>query len=295
MLVRVIFVLCCLGTPLLGQEISQEQKGLFKDYYRMRAAKLRFALDEQRPLTMRKEPVLAWASQVSDNFLSGDVFVWSRNGVPGMIGCIGSLGSTQSRGVFQEYHCLTREPILPTRMEVVSNGNRRVIKTWKPPILELKPLKTEKSPSDRPKLRVLQMGQITKSFSVYVRDNNNEDQLRMMPAPIHRYEAKRMAEGKSGVVDGAIYAFVWKTSGTDPEFLLMVECQRHDGNLSWHVAPVRIGFRPLRMDRNGVQVWSNDGRGNTLDNNSIYFGAGGGTLTPDEMKREIEADAEKAS
>lgn len=293
MLVRSIFILCCLGTPLFGQGINQEQKDLFKDYYRMRAARIRFALDEQRPLTMRAKPVLAWASQEGDNFLSGDVFVWEHEGVPGVIGCIGSLGSTESRGVFQEYHCLTREPILPTKMEVVPGGNRRVIKTWKPPTLELKPLKTKESPNERPRIRALQMGQLAKSFTVHMRHRGNESQLRMMPKPIHRYEAK--AEGNSEVVDGAIYAFVWKTFGTDPEFLLLVECQRHDDKLSWHFAPVRIGYRPLRMDRNGAEVWSNDGRGLTLDNNAIYFTTGGGKLTADEMKKEIRANAKRAS
>ena len=292
---RVLCILCCLVTPLLAQEIDQQQKELFKDYYRMRAARLEFALDKERPLLLRKEPVLAWAAQERNNFLSGDVFVWEHAGVPGIIGCIGSLGHTTSRGVFQEYHCLTREPIRPTKLVVVPSANRHVIKTWRPPTLEMQPLKSDVEPKESARLRSLQMGKLAKGFSVFMQHRDTEDQLLMMPKPIHRYTAKESKTGKGKVVDGAIYAFAWRTFGTDPEFLLLVECQRQNDTLSWHYAPVRMGYRPLRMEQNGVRVWSHDGRGMTLDNNAIYFTTGGGTKTPEMMTKEIEAVAKETS
>jgi len=66
------------------------------------------------------------------------------------------------------------------------------------------------------------MRNIAREFSGAMKDNNDVTELRLLTQPIVRYKAP-----ERGVIDGAIFALVWK--GTDPEILLVLE-DRNDND-----------------------------------------------------------------
>jgi hypothetical protein len=70
-----------------------------------------------------------------------------------------------------------------------------------------------------------------------------------LPQPLFRYGD----DGKE-VVDGALFAYVW-TTGTDPEFLLLLECRNTPQGMQWQFAPMRFTLRPLRLEHQGKEVW----------------------------------------
>lgn len=288
----VVFVLLFLCSQVVAQSdpVTQEEQAAFKEYYRQRATEIQFAPGAEPPIQLAKAAAQSWSMQDRDNFLSGEVFVWERHGRPEVIGCIGSLsGGERRRGVFQEYHNLSRQKLPKSRLTVYPGG----VKTeydWSPPALVMKPVNTTMEPAKIAPARLLQFRKLAESFEIELGVHTYEDgkrsldyeRLRRLPQPIYRYDSKKLAAANSDVVDGAIFAYVW-TKGTDPECLLSLECRRKSETTSWHYAPVRFGYRPLRMARDGTELWDNDGQGNGIERNSIYFTNSGGDFTIDEI------------
>ncbi|HWB14704.1 MAG TPA: hypothetical protein VG826_36105 [Pirellulales bacterium] len=145
------------------------------------------------------------------------------------------------RKVVHEFHLLSEMPIAPAVVE----GGRR----WKP----AEGLKRERL-ADAPPLassasaRLVQMRQIARSFTASM-EFDGRWELRLLPQPLFRY-----GHDDSEVADGAIFCYVWP-KGTDPEFVLLVECRRDDRELAWHFAPVRFTTRELWLKRNGREEW----------------------------------------
>src|SRR5579859_7442544 len=81
-----------------------------------------------------------------------------------------------------------------------------------------------------------------------MKDNNDVTELRLLPQPIARYKAP-----ERGVVDGAIFAMVWK--GTDPEILLILEDRTEDAGRAWRFGLARFNFREMWVKRNEREVW----------------------------------------
>src|SRR6185436_20530303 len=79
----------------------------FRQVYRQDAEKYAFHRDEERrhELTLHPQPVMRWSN---DDDWSGEVFVWTDAGRPGVIGCILSGPSgEENRNVFHEFHLLS--------------------------------------------------------------------------------------------------------------------------------------------------------------------------------------------
>jgi hypothetical protein len=68
--------------------------------------------------------------------------------------------------------------------------------------------------------------------------------LRLLPHPIDRYEDRA-----AGIDDGAMFAF---TYGTNPELVLLLECQGED----WKFALARLGGAELNVKRGDVTLQS---------------------------------------
>ena len=79
-----------------------------------------------------------------------------------------------------------------------------------------------------------------------------QEELRMMARPLYRYPASNNSS-----LEGAIFAFV-TTKGTDPEFLLAVECDPRATNDAWNVKPLRSCTRRLDLRHQGATVWRCD-------------------------------------
>jgi hypothetical protein len=173
----------------------------------------------------------------------GAVFVWTYGGRPEIIGCIGSQQRrTGDSMIFHEFHSLSRQPL-----QAVKFGRGK--QQWTPsrPGIELLAVDGASEPSDSERLRLTQMRNIAREFNGWMKDGDDVEELRLLPQPIFRYKAP-----DRDVVDGAIFALVWK--GTDPEVLLLLE-DRKDAGSKWHFGLARFNFREMWVKRNDKEVW----------------------------------------
>jgi len=208
------------------------------------ASEYEFALDAGRrqKLVLRREPVMRWSSE--DDY-HGEVYVWTHQGRPGVVGCVFSGPSgDQDRAVMHEFHSLAPQPLVAT-----GRGTSR----WEPrePGVRLDPVPDAGEPAPTAVRRLAEMRELARRFSAQMANDRGNWDLRLLPQPIYRYE--RLDES-SPVVDGAVFAFVW-TVGTDPEVLLVLEARRTDAGLRWHFAPARFTNRSVWMKYHDREVW----------------------------------------
>jgi hypothetical protein len=163
---------------------------------------------------------------------------------------------------------LSRQPL-----EAVRFGRGK--QQWTPsrPGIELAAVEGAPPPSDSERLRLAQMRNIAREFNGWMKDNDDVTELRLLPQPIVRYKAP-----EGGVVDGAIFALVWK--GTDPEILLILEDRKDDADNRWHFALARFNFREMWVKRNDRDVW----RVGVARENDIYITGVVGETTLDEIR-----------
>jgi hypothetical protein len=197
--------------------------------------------DHRQEFLRREQPIMRWSS---DDGWSGDVFVWTCAGRPGVVGCILSGPIGDDRLCFHEFHLLATQPIAPVDLKTKrrwqpASGVATTLLAGAPP------------PAETPAGRLVQMRTLSREFSAHMEADGTWE-LRLLPQPLFRY-----GNEKSDIVDGALFAYVW-TKGTDPELILLLECRREADALAWHFAPVRFSNRPLQLKHEGREVWSVD-------------------------------------
>jgi hypothetical protein len=89
-------------------------------------------------------------------------------------------------------------------------------------------------------------------FTVEIIDTRNfskgEDQRpRLLPKPLYRYDAQQ-----TKTLDGALYAFVL---GTDPELLVLLECDTAKANPEWRFGVGQMNRYQICLKRKGETVW----------------------------------------
>jgi hypothetical protein len=240
---------CCLTLILaaLGQTESESEAELKRDlypYYSLAAVKYEFHLDEEKKqrLQLEPRPVLTWTN--SKNFM-GAVFVWTSQGRPELIGCIGSHQLRPGvSNVFHEFHSLSERPLQPIKLAGT---------LWQPKMagVEFGDVAGAPRPHESDKMRLLQMRNIAREFSGAMKDGDDVTELRLLTQPIFRYRSEERE-----VVDGAIFAMVWQ--GTDPEVLLLLEARGGDADPRWQFALARFNFRELWVKRKDKEVWRVD-------------------------------------
>lgn len=235
----------CVGLAC-GQAAGDEKelKELLVPFYQKQAAAYAFALDAGRrqPLELITTPVLTWTN--AERFM-GAVYLWTRDGRPEVIGCIGSERlEGGSHRVFHEFHALTVEPLPAVD---VAGGIRR----WAPekPGVKLSVVPDGGVPAGSAPLRLSQMRALARDFHAWMKDHEEVSELRLLPQPLHRYGSP-----ERGVVDGAIFSYVW-TKGTDPEVLLVLECRESGGRRTWSYAFARFNWRELWASHGETEVW----------------------------------------
>jgi hypothetical protein len=100
--------------------------------------------------------------------------------------------------------------------------------------------------------RLLQMKGLAKRFSVTISDPplGTQEKMRLLTRPIHRYQ-----DPKSGLQDGAIFAFA--ANGTNPDLLLLIEVHGEDLSHSiWKYGLVRMTMVQLDARLDDEVVWS---------------------------------------
>src|SRR5262245_24121021 len=205
--------------------------------YEFRAGK-----DENaKALELRREPVLKWSNpSVSD--VQGNVFIWTRDGRPLVVGSLTKWFSPRST-MQHEFHSLAEEPLRATfhKDAVWTTGEAGVKFTAVP---------GAPAPAANEAQRLLQLRKLAKEFSATAKYRNatSDTELRLLPQPIHSY-----ATPKQGILNGGLFAFV---RGTDPELFLVIEARGDAATARWQFAAARMtNMAELRLRRQGQQVW----------------------------------------
>ncbi|RCS43546.1 hypothetical protein DTL42_18795 [Bremerella cremea] len=190
-------------------------------------------------LELVKQPLLNW-SNPERRTPAGAVYIWILDGRPEV-----ALSLYPNNGVIdQEFQSLSRHPLIAKQEGLV---------VWHPrqPGLEMKPLESEMKPAGSKPARLRQMRALAREFTCKLAPPGKSIPARMLPAPLFRY-----ASEKSGVIDGALFAFV---QGTDPEVLLLIEAVTDDqGQPAWQYGLARMSMVPMEVLHHDDSVWEVD-------------------------------------
>jgi hypothetical protein len=240
---------------LLPQNEKDDGTSKLRAMYLAEAAKYKFALEgDEKPLVLGKKSIMTWTGQEAGT-VSGDVFIWSRNGRPEVIGCIGSLPTNldNRRSLFHEFHSLSEGENNKLTPIPLGLSNR----VWRPKQKSLpQPFPDAGQPKTSRTLRLVQMRRLARGFKPQMKESAEKtaiDNLRLLPQPLHRFD-KNIAKQHPAVIDGAIFCYVW-TRGTDPELLILIEARKTDAGTGWFYTPLRFTNRELWLNLNGKRVW----------------------------------------
>jgi hypothetical protein len=226
--------------------------------YRADAEKYEFTAnaDEKHPFALVEKPIMRWAS---DDDWSGDVFLWAdKNSQPRIVGCMLSGPTKEGRRMaFHEFHLLSDRPIAPAKLQTG--------RTWQPAEgLTRIAVKDADPPAATTSGRLVQMRDISRQFSAWM-EADGAWELRLLPQPLYRYGAD-----SSGVMDGALFTWVWN-KGTDPEVILLVECRKTGEGRQWYYAPVRFSNRGVWLKQGEREVWRAESHQEPADSNSLMY------------------------
>lgn len=211
---------------------------------RRAAEAYQITLDSEPPrrLTLKTEPVLRWSNPLRKTS-DGAVFVWVADGRPEVVA---SLYRYDREGVLREEHEF--QSLAETGLTSSRNGET----VWSPRAggVTFAPIPDAPPPAASAAERLRQMRMLAQQFRAFFDLPNDHSELRRLPQPILRYEAR-----KADLADGALFAFVLTT---DPEVLLLIEARRQGGSLAWHYAFARMSMVNLRAEHKEKRVWSVD-------------------------------------
>jgi hypothetical protein len=209
------------------------------------AAEYVFHLDKSadRKLRLEPEPVFRWTSELGRRFYS-DVYVWTHEGRPEVVASITSVYGKQRKRETEIHSLSLGRPVL-------SHGEKEL---WEPerPGLEFKPVPAAPKPGATAAARLLQLRTLAAQFSVVAEYDADKWDLRLLRAPVYRYQSP-----DNQVLDGGLFAFA--KGGTDPEAFLMLEARGKKGAEEWQFAFVRYnGYCTLRAVHDEREVWKVD-------------------------------------
>ncbi len=171
-----------------------------------------------------ENPVLRYAEPVRGP-THGTVWLWGRKGRPAAV--LEMIREANRQDWFC-FHATTDTPIKLTA---------KTGQTWTPKSsdLKFKPLPDAPPPADSPAGRMRQMKEFSRKFSSHEIWLNARHEMRLLPAPLHRYE-----DLDHRLLDGAIFAIV---VGTHPEATLFLEAIQpvDEAKPTWQFAVGRSG------------------------------------------------------
>lgn len=201
-----------------------------------------FQLADEPPkkLTFHPKSLLRWSNPVI-GVIYGNVFVWTKNGRPEVVGSILQWYEPHKHAT-HEFHSLSTGSVKG------SHDGRLVWATTKPG-LQLKPIPRGPLVGKTPVVRLSQMRSIARQLKVSSTNKDGEQyNLRLLSHPLFRY-----GDPKSNVLDGALFSFV---QGTDPEAIVLIEARKDDsGNLSWQMAMIRMAALGFTAEFQDNEFW----------------------------------------
>jgi hypothetical protein len=187
-------------------------------------------------------PAQKWTNP-SAGRVYGHTYVWLDRGRPAAAGCMYRY--------FDPYKSFCGELVALTGSKLVAKRNDKVI--WEPKT-EWKwyPLAGAAAAGAGGPQRLTQMRAIAAECKVELLDRRNnpkgDDQTpRLLATPIYRYDFARTKP-----LDGALFAYV---IGTDPELLLLLECDTSAAAPEWRFGIGRLNRDAVKLRRNSRMVW----------------------------------------
>jgi hypothetical protein len=210
------------------------------NFYRQRLQDHRlFTADRpDRPCHLVETPLMRFDNPVS-RIGDGMLFLWTDNVRP--VAALKSYYNLPNGTWGRTFVSLATQP-LELRVD------DQPVWTPKSGSVEFKVLPDASSPAEKPGARLVQMRTIAREFQVVDNwgvKNPTDWQLRLLPAPLYRYEAPG-----EGVVDGAIFGYA--LSG--PEALLLLEAHQTDAGLEWRYAAARCTRFQVTFSRREAQL-----------------------------------------
>ncbi len=219
------------GDKALESDLAQR----FSKLAEAEAKNYKFAAAEKTDcFRLRPEPVLRWTNPVSGS-IRGAVFIWTHDKRPSAIASIYKYD--EKTLLSTEIHSLSSQPFRARRDDGA---------TWSPSeggvVRHLIP--DGPMPSESTAVRQRQMRAIARQFSAARHDpDESERNLRLMSRPLFRYAAP-----ESGVIDGAIFAFV---QGTNPDVILLIEAIQNNASPHWRYGLARMHRYKLDVSFDG--------------------------------------------
>ncbi len=189
-----------------------------------------------------KEPVLRWTNPAAGR-VHGNTYLWLQNGRPAAVG-----------SMFRNFHpwnTFNAELSALAGTKLVARRADKVI--WQPKdewTWALVP--GAPAPAGTAAQRLVQMKVLAGEFLVELLDTRtatkgDEQAPRLLPKPLYRYDATQ-----TKTLDGAVFAFVL---GTDPELMLLVECDTAAAKPEWKFGAGRMNRDAMRLKHKGATVW----------------------------------------
>jgi hypothetical protein len=198
--------------------------------------------DDGTALDRAKEPILRWTNPKVGR-VYGNTYLWLRDGRPAAAGSLFRF--------FTPWRAFDGELVALTRTKLVAKRDGIVM--WRPTDdWKWHSLPGAAAPAATAPQRLAQMRLLAGEFTVELLDKRNrpkgEDETpRLLPRPLYRYDAER-----TRTADGALYAFV---IGTDPELLLLLECNTAAVKPEWRFGVARMSAELTRLKRKDKTVW----------------------------------------
>jgi hypothetical protein len=188
-----------------------------------------------------KEPVLRWTNPAAGR-VHGNTYLWVHNGRPVAAG-----------SMFRNFHpwnTFNGELAALAGAKLEAKRDDKLI--WQPKSeWKWQPAKGAPAPAATAAQRLVQMKALAGEFAVELLDTRNErkgdeQSPRLLPKPLYRYAEKAKP------LDGAMFAFVL---GTDPELLLVIECDTGAKEPQWRSGAARMNRDAIRLKRKSETVW----------------------------------------
>ncbi len=201
--------------------------------------------DATTPLT--PQPVIRWRNVVRGQAGEAMMVVWAHNG-RAVAMC--SIFPWQGK-MSHEFDSLSRGN------KVVAQDKDTVI--WSPstPGVEFKDVPAAPAPAKTPAERLRQMKAIAERFKAtmtgWAGDNSDQEELRLLPRPLFRYDLANAKEPDPDLLDGGLFAYV---TGTDPEIVLVLEAVGTAEKAVWQYAFVRATSGGLEVKLGAEVVWT---------------------------------------
>jgi hypothetical protein len=188
------------------------------------------------------KPVLRWTNPIVGR-VYGNTYLWLQEGRPAAAGSMFRY--------FDPWKPFDGELVALTAKPLVARRGDTVI--WQPKDeWKWHPIPGAAAPAATATQRTVQMRALAGEFTVELLDTRNrlkgdKETPRLLPKPLYRYDLE-----KTKPLDGALYAFVL---GTDPELLLLLECDTAAAEPEWRFGAARMNCDLIHLKRKDKIVW----------------------------------------